>query len=415
MKIGRLCLASASRAPAVRALALLLATVMFSCVVDAPVAHRSDERASYASKYFSVDAPAGPGWEAVVSTAEHPFVYERALFTPWVSARIGFVLHDWRELWPHSLPPEPTIEFDALPSAASPSEAVPLERAGAVLRGDCELGGMRWRVFEDAGTPTLRSAELVTIDAGILFSVRMRLPPNAHEVPPPELGRVVAGFHRESVTESPGTLTIERGVTALYRTASDSGWSGDGYTEERENTARTGIEVLMRTHPERYEGPLFAAGLELLHGRNERSRMGGIIEPVGPFEVALEHPQGRISTTALSSRYDAASVVRSLRESLSRAPESFWARYHLGIALVRAGNSPAGVRELTALSEQHPESALAWFALALIQRDAGDVSAARESAHRAAAANAKQKVFAAYGSGLFGGTMIDALTKELQR
>lgn len=411
---NRVTRSGASAAP--RALAATIACAALACVVDAPIAHRADERASYASKYFRVDAPSGAGWEAVVRTAEHPFAYERGLFTPWVPARVGFVLHAWRELWPHSEGGGPTVEFSALPAApGGASTELERELSGAMPRGELDLGELRWRVFEDARVPVLRSAVLVAEGAGIVFSVRMQVPEQAAELPPPELARVVAGFHRERVAEAAESRAIERGVAALHRLASDSGWSG-GWDAGLEREALTGIETLARTHRDRYEAPLFEAALALLRGRSELTRRGGgSFEPVGPFEIALESAQGHVSTTSLSADYDAREVARLLGEATTRAPDSFWARYHLGTALARSGDLNAALLELMSLAERYPESALAWFALALVQRDAGEVPAALSSARRAIAANAQREVFARYGTGLFGSTRIDALVKELRR
>jgi len=389
-----------------------------------PIVHRADARPVYASKYFRVDAPRGPGWEAVVRTAEHPFFHEPQLFTPWVPARIGFISHEWRELWPHSLAPEPTIELSAEPAADSTSgvlEREPQPRATSL--GERELAGLQWSTFDHEPAPGLHLLEWRTTDAGIEFRVTMRVADATRGLPPPELIGVVASLQREPSKLAAAEAVIERGIAALWRLSSAARGSGEEGRESDVATARAGIDALRRTHPTRYEGPLFAAGLALLEAQRELRYRGGFFEPVGPFDSAYADVEGRVSTLAFTSSYDAAELASLLGEALARAPGSFWARYHLGIALSRSGDKSGGVRELTALANAFPESALAWFTLALAERAANDPQAALASARRAHSANRERELFcqvsglpgSTLSDELFGRTLIDKLVVGLRR
>lgn len=408
----------APRLPALRRPAATLTVLLIcglisgACVVDAPILYRADAPSGYASKYFRVEAPSGPGWEAVVRTAAHPFRVERALFSRWVPPRIGFTRHDWRELWPHSMGPEPVVEFGACP--AHEGEQPGPSSALSVPIGERALGGVHWHVFEDVRSDRPRTAELVAIDEGITFRVRLRVAPHEREIPPPALAHVVAGFRRERVTATAEERAIERGVAALYDAASAGDWMGESPSEAQALAAQEGIARLTSMQPDRPEAPLLAAGLALLRGRSEfLGRSATHLEPVGPFEIAFEDPSGRIATAALVADYDTEAVVRAARASLAIAPGGFWARYHLGLAFARGGDLRAGAGELSRLADRYPDEALAWFALALVQRAAGDPSAARDSVERAATANARQEVFSMSGTGLFGSTLIERLARQL--
>jgi tetratricopeptide (TPR) repeat protein len=299
-----------------------------------------------------------------------------------------------------------------------------LTLSGAKSLGARELAGLRWSTFASEPIPGFHIVEWLVIDAGVELGITMRVADATRGVPPPELTSVVAGLRREPIEVSREAAEIERGVIALWETASADGWNGNGWTASNAAAARAGIAALRRVHPDRYEGPLFDAAIALLQARQEIRVRSGFFEPVGPFEAAFEERDGHVTTTAFAASYDAASVARSLREALRLAPGSFWARYHLGIALVRAGDAPAGIRELSALADANPDAALALFALSLAQRDAGDRRAALESARRAASANRQREVFSAL-SGLpgntliddffFGATLIDELVRELRR
>jgi hypothetical protein len=404
--------------------ALACALGAIACTVDAPIAHRADVQPAYASKYFRVDAPSGPGWQAVVRTAEHPFFHERQLFTPWVPPRIGFILHEWRELWPHSLAPGPTIELSAEPAASFSSGALePATIPGATQLGERELAGLRWSTFDSEPAPGFHLLEWRAADRGIEFTVTMRVADSTRGLPPPELVRVVAGLHREPSQLAAAEAVIERGIAALWRLASAWNWLGNAWSESDVATARIGIEALRRAHPERYEGPLFAAGFLLLEAEQEARPRSGTFEAVAPFDVASADAAGRVSTLAFTTSYDTGHVATLLREALARAPGSFWARYHLGIALVRAGDPEEGIRELTTLASNYPDCALAWFVLALARRETGDTKAALAAARRAASANREREVFSATSGlpgstvvgELFGSTLIGMLIRELRR
>jgi hypothetical protein len=372
----------------------------------APSAPRADVQAVYGSKYFEVEAPRGEDWTVRVRSPTLPFPYEPSLFEPWVTVRIGFSRRGWAPDAPRGESREPTLEFLAGPldAKAAPAEGEELT-----------LAGRTWRALPVDDDGLFRRLELASAasPAPLSFTIRLCVP---HAIPglvPPELAQVIAGFRTRPVpADAAPEIEIERGVEALYDLASDFAFTGAAADPALREVARRGINELRALHPERYEGPLFAAGLAILAARSTVVYGG---EAVGPFDYAYQGDDGRVATTAARGHYDTAGVVSDTRAALARQPDSFWSRYYLAAALQRRGELPAAAEELGRLTRAHPESALAWFALALVRRDAGNRSAALEAAQRASEANERQRVFAKFGGGLFlGRTSVDRLIRELR-
>ncbi len=303
---------------------------------------------------------------------------------------------------------EPTLEFRADPLDEEPSESAEARRARSP---SLACAGARSPVDDDG---LYRRLELTSPAprAPLSFTVQLCVPRAMPDLVPPELADVIAGFRARPIASSPAELEVERGVGALYELASEFRWTGAAADPRLLQSARAGVARLLSLHPERYEGPLLSAGLAILVARST-VLYGG--EAVGPFDYAYQDDDGRVETTAAAGDYDAAAVVRDTRAALAQRPDSFWSRYYLAAALQREGELAASESELARLGAEHPESALAWFALALVRRDAGEHAGALEAARRAAEANERQRVFARFGGGLLlGRTLIDRLIRELR-
>ncbi len=203
-----------------------------------------------------------------------------------------------------------------------------------------------------------------------------------------EAARALATVPQESLNETQ-YLAVQRGINE-YLTAEQTNAErpesflniGLIYVDQRQfEKAETAYRAALELQPTFTQAAVNLADLYRLQGRDaEGEKTLGQALALEPQNAAAHHALGLL----LIRQKKLPEALNALSEAARLEGDNARYGYVYAVALNSAGEGPKAVRELETVLQRHPNDRDSLFALAAFQRNAGNLDAARNYAHRLA-------------------------------